>query len=333
MDVDRDVIDVRARCVVNATGVWADDVRELDEGVQAASIRPAKGVHITLPWDKVRNDIAAIVPVAADGRTVFVVPWGDFTYVGTTDTEYDGPLDDPACTADDVAYLLGALNGIVREPLGPDDVTGTWAGLRPLLTGARRARTADLSRRHAVRVSASGVVTVTGGKLTTYRRMAADAVDAAAEQIGDSVGSGPGRKVGHSPTKRLELLGSEGFEPPAPNLEPADHDHLTGRYGSEAGDVLDLVRADPTLGEPLVPGLPYLKAEARFAVRHEMARTLSDVLDRRTRARLLARDAAADAAADVAALIAPDLGWSDEHTAAEVAAYRASIALEREQSA
>jgi glycerol-3-phosphate dehydrogenase len=333
VNVDGEVIDVRARCVVNATGVWADDVRTLDEGVQAASIRPAKGVHITLPWDKVRNDIAAIVPVAADGRTVFVVPWGDFTYVGTTDTEYDGPLDDPACTTADVAYLLGALNGIVREPLGPADVTGTWAGLRPLLTGARRARTADLSRRHAVRVSASGVVTVTGGKLTTYRRMAADAVDAAAKQIGASAGSGPERKIGRSPTKQLRLVGGEGFEPSAPGLERAEHEHLAGRYGTEAGALLDLVRADPVLGEPLVPGLPYLKAEAVFAVRQEMARTLSDVLDRRTRARLLDRDAAEAAAADVAALVAPELGWSDEQVAAEIASYRASIDTEREQSA
>jgi glycerol-3-phosphate dehydrogenase len=336
--VDGEEIEVRAHCVVNAAGVWADDVRALDEGAHPASIRPAKGVHITLPWDKVANDIAAIVPVAADGRTVFVVPWGDFTYVGTTDTEYDGPLDDPACTAADVAYLLGALNGIVREPLGPDDVTGTWAGLRPLLKGARRERTADLSRRHAVRVSPSGVVTVTGGKLTTYRRMAADAVDAAAKVLGGSLG----RSIGRSPTKRLRLVGGEGLEAPAltleppnlelPNLELPEHDHLAGRYGSEAADVLELMRADPTLNEPLVPGLPYLKAEARFAVRHEMARTLSDVLDRRTRARLLARDAAGAAAADVAAVIGPDLGWSAEQAATEVAAYRASITVEREQS-
>jgi len=318
VNIDGEVIDVRARCVINATGVWVDDVRALDEGEQPASIRPAKGVHITLPWDKVRNDIAAIVPVAADNRTVFVVPWGDFTYVGTTDTEYDGPLDDPACTAADVAYLLGALNAIMREPLDPTDVTGTWAGLRPLLTGARRARTADLSRRHAVRVSPSGVVTVTGGKLTTYRRMAADAVDAAAKSLGVPASG--------SSTKRLPLVGSEGFE------ASAEHDHLAGRYGNEASAVLDLVRQDPSLGEPLVPGLPYLKAEARFAVRHEMARTLSDVLDRRTRARLLARDAASAAAADVAALVASDLGWSDEQVAAEVAAYRASIDTERGQS-
>jgi glycerol-3-phosphate dehydrogenase len=153
--------------------------------------------------------------------------------------------------------------------------------------------------------------------------MAADAVDVASEQLGG--------KAAPSPTKRLRLVGSEGFEPPAATLEPAEHDHLAGRYGSEAGHVLDLVRADPMLGEPLVPGLPYLKAEARFAVRHEMACTLSDVLDRRTRARLLDRDATAAAAASVAALMAPDLAWSDDRVTAEVTGYCASIALEREQ--
>src|SRR5439155_53744 len=163
----------------NAAGVWADDVRALDEGVHPGSIRPAKGVHLTLPWAAVRNDIAVILPVPRDRRSVFVVPWGEQTYVGTTDTDYDGRLDDPQCTPDDVSYLLGALNAAMSEPVSEADVVGTWAGLRPLLRGAGDARTADLSRRHAVRVAPSGVVTVTGGKLTTYRRMAADAGPAA----------------------------------------------------------------------------------------------------------------------------------------------------------
>ena len=174
--------------MVNAAGVWADDVRALDEGSHPASIRPAKGIHITLPWGKVRNDIAAIVPVPGDKRMVFVVPWGDTTYVGTTDTDYDGPLDDPPCTPADVDYLLAALNGISEEKLTADDVVGTWAGLRPLLRSGRSTRTSDLSRKHTVRVSPGGVVTVTGGKLTTYRRMAADAVDKAASVLGTQSG-------------------------------------------------------------------------------------------------------------------------------------------------
>jgi glycerol-3-phosphate dehydrogenase len=318
---DGDELEVRAGAVVNAAGVWADDVRALDEGRHPASIRPAKGIHITLPWEKVRNDIAAIIPVQRDKRMVFVVPWGDTTYVGTTDTDYQGPLDDPPCTPDDVDYLLGALNDICAEPVGHADVVGTWAGLRPLLRGGRSGRTADLSRRHSVSVAPSGVVTVTGGKLTTYRRMAADAVDRAVDVLGVD--------AGRSRTKHLRLFGGEGIDPPEAALEPSRHEHLLGRFGTDAEVVRRIAADDPDLARPLVPGLPYLRAEARYAVRYEMARTLDDVLSRRTRARLLARDASAEAAADVAALLAPDLGWSDAARDAQVAAYRASVAAER----
>jgi glycerol-3-phosphate dehydrogenase len=323
--VDDEEIDVQARCVVNATGVWSDDVRALDEGAHPQSIRPAKGVHVSVPWAKVGNDIAVIVPAPHDDRTVFVVPWGDVTYIGTTDTAADGPLDDPVCTAADQAYLLAAVNGVVGDPLTPADVVGTWAGLRPLLRGARRARTADLSRRHAVRVSPGGMVTVTGGKLTTYRRMAADAVDVAIRAHGLAAGG--------STTRHLRLVGAEGVPAPPPTLEPSVPEHLAGRYGSEASLVSALAVADPTLSEALVPGLPYLKAEAVFAVREEMARTVADVLERRTRARLLARDASAEVADDVAELLAPELGWSRARAEAESASYRASVRAEREQLA
>ena len=321
VEADGREIVVRTRSVVNAAGVWADDVRALDEGRHPASIRPAKGIHITVPWSKVRNDIAAIVPVSGDRRSVFVVPWGDTTYVGTTDTDYDGPLDDPPCTPADVDYLLGAINGVSDEKLTESDVVGSWAGLRPLLRSGRNTRTADLSRRHSVRVAPSGVVTVTGGKLTTYRRMAADAVDATLGVLGE--------RRRPSRTKHLRLFGGEGIAPPTAALEPSTHEHLTGRFGTDAGAVLALVAEDPDLGAPLVPGLPYLRAEARYAVRHEMARTLDDVLSRRTRARLLARDASANAAGEVAELLATDLGWSPVERDAQVAAYRTAIAVER----
>src|SRR5690242_4185738 len=220
---DGNDIDIRADAVVNAAGVWADDVRALDEGTHPHSIRPAKGVHVTVPWAKIRNDIAAIVPVPKDRRSIFVVPWGDFTYIGTTDTDYDGPVDDPVCTHDDVRYLLDAMNRSLAEPLTEADVVGTWAGLRPLLATAHSARTADLSRRHAVARSASGVVTVTGGKLTTYRSMAADAVDAVVQDLG---------RGGRSRTKRLPLLGAQGFEAREAGPEPSRHEHLSGRYGT-----------------------------------------------------------------------------------------------------
>ena len=312
---------IRARAVINAAGVWADDVRALDECRNPASIRPAKGIHITVPWAKVRNDIAVIVPVASDHRSVFVVPWGDSTYVGTTDTDYDGELDDPACTPADVDYLLDAINGVSAEKLTESDVIGSWAGLRPLLRDSRNSRTADLSRRHSVHTAPSGVVTVTGGKLTTYRRMAVDAVDAAVTVLGD--------RTRPSRTKHLRLVGGEGVAAPVAGIEPSAHEHLAGRFGTETGAVLELVTRDPSLGLPLVPGLPYLRAEARYAVRHEMARTLDDVLARRTRARMLDRDSSDRAAAAVAELIAPDLGWSPAERDAQVTAYRSSVETER----
>jgi glycerol-3-phosphate dehydrogenase len=324
-------VDVTARAVVNSTGVWTDEVRALDEGTDPESIRPAKGIHITVPWHKVRNDIAAVVPVPKDRRSVFVVPWpgadgtvggpGSITYIGTTDTDYDGDLDDPQCTADDIAYLLGSINSSISEPLDESDVIGTWAGLRPLVSDAGSSRTADLSRRHRVLTSGSGMVTVTGGKLTTYREMAEDAVDAAIRVIGDPLP----RRAGRSRTRRLRLRGAEGWE------QARDTDrHLAERYGGESGVLEAMIAADPTLREPLVPGLPYRRAEALYAVRYEMATTLDDVLSRRTRARLRNRDATAAAADEVAALVAGELGWSDAERAAQVADYRAAAARERQ---
>jgi glycerol-3-phosphate dehydrogenase len=319
---DGDEFDLEADAVVNAAGVWADDVRAFDEGAHPGSIRPAKGVHITVPWSKVRNDIAAIVPVPRDRRSIFVVPWGEFTYIGTTDTDYDGPLDDPACTHDDVRYLLDAMNTSLASPLHERDVTGTWAGLRPLLASAGNERTADLSRRHAVARSVSGMVTVTGGKLTTYRSMAADAVDAVTSDLG---------RGGSSRTRNLALLGGREFQAAAGG-EPSRHEHLAGRYGTLAAEVLALVDADPALGEPLVPGLPYLRAEAVYAVRAEMARSVDDVLSRRTRSRLLARDASARVADDVARIVGDELGWSDGTRREQAAAYRRAVTTERESA-
>ena len=330
---------VRARVVINATGVWADHVRALDEGTDPNSIRPAKGIHVAVPWHKLRNDIAAVVPVHQDRRSVFVVPWpadgddgasaaadaGDrVTYIGTTDTDYEGDVDDPQCTAEDVAYLLDAINHAVSEPLDERDVLGTWAGLRPLVRDASNSRTADLSRRHQVLTSAGGMITVTGGKLTTYREMAEDAVDAAVRAM-SSAGEPLPRRARRSRTRSLALRGAAGWR------EARKRDaHLGGRYGGEAAVVEAMIAADRTMAEPLVPGLPYLRAEALYGARYEMATTLDDVLSRRTRSRLLGRDATAAAAADVAELLASELGWSDAERVSHVDRFREALARERE---
>ena len=323
----RDVM-VRARTIVNAAGVWADDVRALDEHEHPDSIRPAKGVHLTVPWEKVRNDIAVVIPVPGDKRSLFVVPSeplpdGTFryTYVGTTDTDHDGSLDDPQCSGDDIDYVLRALNAAITTTVTRDDVIGVWAGLRPLVKSARSGRTADLSRHHRVHTSDSGVITITGGKLTTYRAMAEDTVDEVLRHLG---------RKSRCRTTRLRLAGAPSStlsraSEPRPGSTDA---HLVGRFGTEAAAVRALVDEHASLGEPLVPGLPYLRAEAVYAVRNEMATTLDDVLTRRTRARLLDRAASVAAAPAVADLLATELGWSPDERDRQVADFLQRCAVE-----
>ena len=354
-----DGTEVGADVVVNAGGVWSDAVAGLAAGsVSPVSIRPAKGIHLVVPSDRLPCDFASVLAVPGDRRSIFVVPWaaaeatgplapGRYTYLGTTDTDYSGPLDDPKCTADDVEYVLRAVNRWTRAALTPADVSGTWAGLRPLISDARNARTADLSRRHTVITSPNGLVTVTGGKLTTYRKMAADAVDCALGQLIKTAARDAGgrpanfgvRRWAPSPTRRLVLIGGdrpkESYLPAATQqaerlgIGPDILEHLVGRHGDLACDVLALCRDDARLAEPLIVGLPYLKAEAIYAARFEMARTLDDVLARRTRALILDRDAAAQAAPAVAELIAADMGWDQAEQSRQVLLFHAEVDSER----
>jgi glycerol-3-phosphate dehydrogenase len=332
VEADGEQFTVRTRSVVNAAGVWSDEIRTFDEGTDPDSIRPAKGVHLTVPWSKVRNSIAAVVPTG-DKRSIFVIPQGDFVYIGTTDTDYDGPVDDPQCTPEDVQYLLDAINFSCTGGITHDDVVGTWAGLRPLVKSASSGRTADLSRRHKVARSSSGVVTITGGKLTTYREMAADTVDEVLETV---LAGQPGvPQVGKSSTKHLKLRGAAGYETLAGAASvyksvPAEVvTHLGDRYGGEARVLMSAIEADPSLLEPLVPGLPYIKAEAVFAVEHEMANSVDDVLSRRTRSRLLGRDDSADAAASVGELLRDRLEWSATDLDTSVEEYQSAVEHER----
>lgn len=323
---DGESFDVSTKVVINAAGVWTDEIRTFETGVDPDTIRPAKGVHVTVPWEKVRNDIAVVIPVPKDKRSLFVVPWGPrpdgtftHTYVGTTDTDYRGPVDDPQCTKDDIDYVLRALNASVTTGVTADDVTGVWAGLRPLVKqvnasdgtgqGGKAARTADLSRRHLVHRGESGIITVTGGKLTTYREMAQDTVDAALELLS-------GTSVGRCRTKRLKLRGAM-----RPRTDGSLDAHLESRFGSEAHLIRAMIAAQPNLAEPLVSGLPYVRAEAIHAVTHEMATTLDDVLVRRTRCLLFDREATLAAARSVAELVAPVAGWDATRVDAEVAAF------------
>ncbi len=315
---------IRARIVVNASGVWADAVRALDEGTDPHAIRPAKGVHVTVPAERLPCDIAAVIPVPKDKRSIFVVSWPetDLVYLGTTDTDYSGPLDDPACTPEDVDYLLDAANAATTSRLTRADVTGVWAGLRPLLAppakgGHVSERTADLSRRHTVSTSRQGVVTVTGGKLTTYRKMAQDTVDVVVNRLGES----PRRR--RCITKSLPLLGATTkTRDPVTLAQP--HSRLLHRYGTAAAEVVALADGRPELLEPVVAGLPYTGAEVVYAAREEMARTLDDVLSRRTRATIQRAQSTMDAATAVATLIAPDMGWTESEVAEQAARFTES---------
>ena len=312
---------IRARIVVNASGVWADHVRALDEGRDPHAIRPAKGVHVTVPAERLPCDIAAVIPVPKDKRSIFVVSWPetDLVYLGTTDTDYTGPLDDPACTPEDVDYLLDAANAITTSRLTRADVTGVWAGLRPLLAPTAKGghvseRTADLSRRHTVTTSSHGVVTVTGGKLTTYRKMAQDTVDVVVAELGES----PRRR--RCVTKNLPLMGATTkTRDPVTLAQP--HARLLGRYGTASADVLALADGRPELLDPVVAGLPYTGAEVLYAAREEMAGTLDDVLSRRTRAAIQRAQPTMVAATAVADLIAPDMGWDEEEAREQVARF------------
>jgi len=323
-----DTFDVSARVVVNATGVWGDALRQMDIGGDSTTIRPAKGIHITVPWELVQNDIAVVIPVPGDKRSLFVVPQmpnGDgtfrFTYVGTTDTDHRGAVDDPQCTQADIDYCLRALNkaldGGTSRTITRDDVVGTWAGLRPLVVASDgqdvKGRTADLSRRHKVITSDSGMVTITGGKLTTYRKMAEHTVDAVLDSLKIS--------AKRCATKRLTLHGATSRD---------RNDHLVSRFGTQAPAIRELIKADTSLGAPLIAGLPYLRAEAVYCARNEMVVTLEDVLSRRVRGLLYDRHATAAAAFDTARLIAPDLGWDETRINDEVKRFTEVCARENE---
>ena len=308
---------VSTSSVVNATGVWADDVFTMTEGKPSHRITPAKGVHVSVARDRLPSDVAAVFSVPNDRRSVFVVPFldGPYTYVGTTDTAYEGSLDEPLCTPDDVSYLLRAVNASTSSELVVDDVTGVWAGLRPLLAPAQgkklRERTADLSRRHQVSDSHDGVIHVTGGKWTTYRQMAQDAVDALAPYVSPLKGVR---------TKSLLLFGVGSWRPTNER-----ETHLYRRFGEDAKVVLRMIDEEPALGATPIADQSYLAAEFVFSARCEMVTSLIDLLTRRSRAHLQNARTTYDAADTVARLVAPALGWTEEEIVRQVDAYRSLV--------
>ncbi|MDT7653281.1 MAG: glycerol-3-phosphate dehydrogenase, partial [Pseudonocardiales bacterium] len=321
-------IKVLARQVVNATGVWTDETQSLAGERGQFHVRASKGIHLVVPRDRIRGDAGLIL--RTEKSVLFVIPWGRHWIIGTTDTEWNLGLPHPAASAADIDYLLEHVNKVLVEPLSHADVEGVYAGLRPLLSGESES-TSKLSREHAVSHAVPGLVVVAGGKYTTYRVMAKDAVDAAVH--------GLYVKVPPSVTEEVPLLGAEGF-PALKNsahvlarqygLHEARIEHLLGRYGSLIHEVLDLVAQDPSLGEPLTGATDYLRAEIVYAASHEGARHLDDVLARRTRISIETFDRGLGSVEEAARLVAPVLGWSDDQIDREVEHYRKRVEAERE---
>jgi len=318
--------DVRARTVINATGVWTTEIERLAGVGAPMMVRPSKGVHIVVPKSRIRSDYALILPT--EKSVLFVLPWGEQWIIGTTDTDWRFDLDHPAASRSDVEYLLTHVNSVLREPLTFDDIIAVYVGLRPLLGGTAE-ETARMSRNHAVRRSVPGLVSVAGGKYTTYRLMARDAVDAAALELPFSVDA--------SRTAELPLLGAVGLagaeyrlsrHPGTAALSPEQLHHLLARYGTLASEVLDLLVAEPDLAEPLVGAGTYLAAEVRYAATHEGALHVDDVLTRRTHIAFEVYDRGLLAVEGVARLMAPVLAWDDATMDREIAHYRARLEAE-----
>jgi glycerol-3-phosphate dehydrogenase len=324
---------VRAHVVVNATGPWSDALRRLDDPGAAPLLRLTKGAHIAVPRARVGNTGAVTLTSPIDGRVMFVLPWGDVTIVGTTDTDTTASPDDVGADAGDVTYLLRSANAVFPNArLQTSDVLAAWAGLRPLLADGGTS-TAAVPREHRIVESASGLLTIAGGKLTTYRSMAAEMVD----RVSKCLRRLDGRRLpARAPTDREPLPGGEvadyaqlSAELVKEGLDSGVADHLVGTYGAEAAAVANLAAREPTLAAPLINGRPFLRAEVVYQARREMAMTVSDVLIRRTHLFHTHPRQAEEDAPLVGALLARELGWEAQREADAVAQYRAEVARMR----
>ncbi|MFJ9554819.1 glycerol-3-phosphate dehydrogenase/oxidase [Nocardiopsis sp. NPDC101807] len=322
-----DELRIRARQVVNAAGVWTDDIQEMVGGRGQIHVSASKGIHLVVPRDRIQASSGMIL--RTEKSVLFVIPWGRHWIIGTTDTAWDLDKENPAASRADIDYVLDHVNQVLRTPLGRDDVEGVYAGLRPLLTGESE-ETSKLSREHTVAHPVPGLVLIAGGKYTTYRVMAKDAVDAVAHGLGGG--------VPQSVTDRLPLVGADGYAAlynqryrlaRDSGLHVSRITHLLRRHGSGVHDLLDLVRERPDLGRPLAAADDYLRAEIVYAAEAEGARHLEDVLSRRTRISFETWDRGIAAAEEAAELLAGPLDWSKEQIQREVEYYRKGIEAER----
>jgi glycerol-3-phosphate dehydrogenase len=318
---------IRAQQVVNATGVWTDEIQAMVGGRGTINLRVSKGIHLVVPKDRIHSSTGVILRTPAS--VLFIIPWDRHWIIGTTDTDWTGNKGQPAASRADIDYVLAQANRVLITPLGRDDVTGVYAGLRPLLRGESEL-TSRLSREHVVANPVPGLVLIAGGKYTTYRLMARDAVDAVAH--------GLDWRTPPSCTDRVPLAGADGYLAlwnarqrlaASSGLHVARIEHLLHRYGSLTREVIALIEADPALGRPLTGADDYLRAEIVYAAAHEGARHLEDVLARRTHIAIETPDRGLVAVDEAAELMAGPLRWDSGHIAREIGHYRAEVAAQR----
>jgi glycerol-3-phosphate dehydrogenase len=320
--------EIRASQVVNATGVWTDDTQAMVGERGQFKVRASKGIHLVVPRDRIHSKLGLLL--RTEKSVLFVIPWGRHWLIGTTDTDWDLDKAHPAATAVDIDYLLEHVNTVLAVPLTRDDVEGVYAGLRPLLAG-ESDQTSKLSREHIVAHTVPGLVVVAGGKWTTYRIMAKDAIDEAVAALDGT--------ISESITEDIALLGAEGYHAAwnkrgkiarAFGVHKVRIEHLLNRYGVLTDELLDLLRERPELDEPLPGADDYIAAEVVYAATHEGALHLDDVLARRTRISIEAWDRGVSAAPVVAKLMAGELGWDATRITREVDTYLKRVAAERE---
>jgi glycerol-3-phosphate dehydrogenase len=313
---------IGAANVINATGVWADRIRpeELHAEEEIPVIRPSRGTHVLIDHDRLPLNAAAVVPAGGE-RTIFALPWLGQTLIGTTDNDYEGSLAHPAVSGDDVLYLLDAANSFFETDFGPGDVAGAYAGVRPLISTGDPKKSVDISRKAELYETSSRLITITGGKFTTWRRMAKMAVDRMVE-----------REFREAPCRTDEIPLGHAVDPRELRSrdivsEQSLH-HLAGRYGLFAERVLEMCVERPELGAPIVEGMPDLLVEALVAARHEQARSVADVLLRRTRLGLLAGRRLLedeDAVKRVAQVMGAELGWNRRQVKREAERWREAV--------
>jgi glycerol-3-phosphate dehydrogenase len=314
------LITIKSTATVMCAGIWSDELHKAFDLKAGYNVTMSKGVHIVLPKSSIKSSEGIILKT--DKSVLFLIPWADKWIVGTTDTPYTGDRREPLAEREDVDYIINEANKVLKPKLKIEDVIGVYAGLRPLVANKKDSSTTKLSREHTVDRSAPGFVSIAGGKYTTYRIMGKDVIDLAGIELR--------RIIAESVTEKLPIVGADGYFAlvqqteriaEESGLSPDSVRHLLNRYGSLVSEILELIKSDPKLAKPLTKDLPYLKAEIHYAVSHEGARSVDDVISRRTRLAFEAPNSAMDLVNDVAMIIAPILGWTAKQKKDSINAY------------